>query len=117
MNIIDQIKKIPDGEPIPKPESEEIYTVKGVGRSRGEDALVYRIPGTSGSTKRVPFSAFIWAEEQLACTGKLLHTEFSREYPKSDNDGDCNFTTLGGVFVLFDKAEYESRGVYCKKGN
>jgi len=117
VNIIDRVKNVPKGTPIPKPESEEIYTVKGIGQSRGEGALVYRIPGTSDSTKRVPLSAFVWAEEQLTDTGKLLHTEFSRAYPEWDNDGCCNFTTLGGVFVFFGEAEYESRGVYCKKGN
>lgn len=117
MNIIDRIKNICSGTRIPKPESEDAYTVKGIGRSRGEDALVYFIPGTSGSTKRVPLSAFVWAEEQLSSTGKLLRTEFSHAYPEWDSDGSCNFTTLGGVFVFFGEAEYESRGVYSKKGS
>ena len=115
MSIIEYVKAIPKGTQIPKPESDEIYTVVGLGKSRGEPALVYQIPGKSKSTKRVPLSAFKWADEQLVTTGKLVHSDFTDAFPKVDNDGGCNFTTLGGVFVLMGDAFYETRSVYRRK--
>lgn len=92
--------------------------VVGWGRSRGEDALVYRLPPKpntkKASTKRIPSSVFDAAEKEFQRTGQITRPWFQKNFPAVDADGDCNFTTLGGVFELLGQAVYASPGVYKK---
>ena len=50
--IIDRIRtNIKPGTVIPKPEATADFTVKGWGRRRSKDALIYRIPNHSNPSK------------------------------------------------------------------
>lgn len=117
--ILNRIKKATKpGTQIPKPRSTEIYTVVRWGKSRGEEALVYQIPAKHGtikpSEKRVTVSAFRKAFDILQKSGKITRSWFAQEFPKLESDGSCNFTTLGGVFVLIGEAWYARPGEYEK---
>jgi len=103
---------------IPKPQSTDIYTVVGWGQSRGEKALVYRLPTKSGtkkaSEKRITESAFVAGFEVLQKSGELTREWFKRNFPALERDGGCNFTTLGGILELIGEAQYAGPGVYKK---
>jgi hypothetical protein len=115
--IIPRIKRvIRPGTKIPKPQTRRAYVVIGWGMSRGEEALVYELPTRPGtkrsSRKRIPSSAFEETYRILVDTGEITRDWFVSHYPKLDADGSCNFTTLGGIFVLLEEAVYERPGVY-----
>jgi hypothetical protein len=80
--------------------------------------LVYHIPPKAGTTraseKRLTTSAFRAAFEVLTQSGSITRRWFAAAFPELDADGGCNFTTLGGVFVLIGEAHYGGRGVYRK---
>ena len=42
--LIEKVKSFPPGTIIPKPQSENEFTIKGLGRRRNEEALIYKIP-------------------------------------------------------------------------
>ena len=117
MTTLDRIKKVAvAGRTIPKPTSSHGYAVIEWGISRGEEALVYRIP-TKGntvraSTKRVPSSVFEAADGVLAATGEITRAWFAKTFPKVWADGACNFTTLVGVFELLGDVTYAEPGKY-----
>lgn len=118
--IIKRIKRIArPGTKIPKPKSTEEYIIVRWGKSRGEEALVYQLPmkptSKKPSEKRVTISAFKKAYEVLINEGEIRHSWFSKEFPNLKKDGSCNFTTLGGIFVLLGEATYEQRGIYKRK--
>ena len=106
------------GVAIPKPVSKEVYLVVGWGRSRGEEALVYELPPKpntkKASRKRLPASVFDAADKEFQQNGQITRTWFQTNFPAVDADGDCNFTTLGGVFELLGRAVYAVPGIYKK---
>lgn len=117
--ILQRIKAVAKpGTRIPKPRSTEIYTVVGWGQSRGEEALVYRLPTKAGtkksSRKRITASAFVAGFEVLRKSGELTREWFARNFPTLEGDGSCNFTTLGGILELLGEAQYAGPGVYKK---
>jgi hypothetical protein len=89
------------------------YVVKGFGKRRGEDALVYTIPNTRNprarSEKGVAQSEWRRAQRQLMDTGELSRAWFS-ETMRSATAEPCNFTVIGKVFVLLGLADYKERG-------
>jgi len=116
---LSQIKQaVLPGMTIPKPLSKEVYLVVGWGWSRGEEALVYRLPAKrttkKASTKRIPGSVFEEADKELQRTGQITRAWFQKSFPAVDADGDCNCTTLGGVFELIGRAVHADPGVYKK---
>lgn len=115
--ILERIKSdVRPGTVIPKPQSALEYRVVGWGQSRGEDALVYSIPtrssGGKPSTKRIKISDFQAAYDVLVKTGKFTHNWFEENLPDCAKDGNCNFTTIGGIFELLGEAQYGHRGAY-----
>ncbi len=51
MDIVVEIKKrVSNDMVIPKPAAQADFTVKGWGKRRGEDALIYRIPNHTDPT-------------------------------------------------------------------
>jgi hypothetical protein len=117
--LISRIKAVATpGTRIPKPESDQIYEVRGWTTSRGEEALVYQIPKKPGtkraSQKRIPVSAFQKSFVVLTESGTLTRRWFQTVFPVLDDDGTCNFTTIGGIFELLGEARYLERGVYAK---
>jgi len=117
--IIERLKaEIPPGTRIPKPETDNPYRVKGWGRRRGEPALIYFIPNGNNPSKPyekgVTLSEWKLACERLETTGELCSSWFTSELPGCSGEGSCNFTTIGGVFVLLGLAARAERGLYLR---
>ena len=119
--LTQKIKSLPAGTVIPKPESKKAYTIKGLGESRGEDALVYKIPKndpekhSKESEKRITFTAFYKAYMVLQETSQFTREWFNESLPDFAKDGGCNFTTIGGIFKLLGIAAYSKSGTYTRK--
>ncbi|HHF3171029.1 TPA: hypothetical protein ACPJ1O_004410 [Vibrio diabolicus] len=93
------------GRVIPKPEAKADFVIKGIGRRRGEEALIYRIPSHSEKApfyeKGVTLSEFQLAYSHLRESGYLTRTWFNKNLSACAKEGACNFTTIGGVFLHF----------------
>jgi hypothetical protein len=107
------------GTVIPKPQAQAPFRVKGDGIRRGRRALVYTIPNHGNPAKpHEKGVTYVELEEDLrtATTGRnvdqrLASTASSWLYA----EGSCDFTTVGGLFVLLGKAEYAGPGSYIKR--
>ena len=115
--IIDRLgAEIAPGTPIPKPETDETYRVKGWGVRRGERALIYLVPNRNDASKPYPKGVTVpeWelACERLATTGELRSSWFTSTFPEASRRSPCNFTTIGGVFELLGLAVRDGRGAY-----
>ena len=79
------------------------YTVKQLGKRRGERALIYRIPNNTGSgthyEKGVTESEFETAYGQLVGTGEFSRRWFNANLRACAKD-PCNFIAIGAVFTL-----------------
>ena len=118
-SIVSRIRaEIPDGACIPKPKAEP-YKIKGWARRRNEPALVYFIPNLSNPAypreKGITETEFEKAYNQLCETGEFTRQWFQRSLAKCAADEPCNFTTIGGIFVLLDEAFRSEPGVYRRK--
>jgi hypothetical protein len=106
--IFDRIRTIPIGTKI-RPD----YTVKGLGKSRGEEALVYLVPNRSGgkpSEKRVRSSEWETAYQHLLSGNQMTRNWFEENMPDAAKDGTCGFRVTGEVFVLLGLAREASDG-------
>lgn len=116
-----KIESLPAGTVIPKPESENDFTIKGVGMRRGEEALVYRIPTNNpikyprGHEKGVTFTEFYEAYSVLQETSSFTREWFDENLPECAKEGGCNFTTIGGIFQLLGIASYSEPATYIRK--
>lgn len=105
------------GAVIPQPEATGDFLVKGWGKRRGDPALVHTIPNHSDPAK--PYqkgtTASEWrrAFDQLAGTGVFSRAWFNETMPACAKEGDCNFTTIGGIFQLLGETRYQG-GTYRK---
>lgn len=115
-SFISHLRALPVGTIIPKPAAKGDFRVKGWGKRRGEAALIYLIPNhrdpTTPHQKGVTVSELQRARKQLERTGEFTRLWFKENLPDCSKEGDCNFTTIGGLFCLLGLASYESRGVY-----
>lgn len=104
------------GMEIPKPLPKGQFLVKGWGRRRGEDALIYTIPNHKNPAK--PYSKGITASEfesayqQLHASGELTRQWFDDHISACAKEGPCNFTTVGGIFEILGIAKYIGSGIY-----
>ena len=118
--LTQKIESLPAGTVIPKPESENDFTVKGVGMRRGKAALVYRIPTNNlekyphGHEKGVTFEEFHKAYTVLQKTSSFTREWFDKNLPECAKEGGCNFTTIGGIFELLGIASYSAPGTYTR---
>jgi hypothetical protein len=107
------------GLPIPKPEAKADFTIKCIGRRRCEEALIYRIPShtekSSFYEKGVTLKESEQAFKQLSTTGYFTRSWFNKDMSNCAKEGGCNFTTIGGVFILLGHAQYSERGIYQYK--
>lgn len=115
--IVEIIKKeISPGVEIPKPNPNGRFLVKGWGRRREEDALVYTIPNHKNPTKPyekgITASEFETAYKQLRASGELTRHWFDVHLPSCAKEGSCNFTTVGGIFDVLGEAKYVGNGLY-----
>lgn len=103
------------GQEIPKPEAKEPFVVKGMGRRRGEEALIYQIPSHTGRRpyeKGITLSEFSSAWSEINKSGELTTAWFKRNLPSCAKEGSCNFTSIGGVFEMLGLVKYSQRGRY-----
>jgi hypothetical protein len=115
--VLDEILRVTTkGTIIPKPRPRGEYVIKGLGKRRGEKALIYTIPNHKNPHK--PYEKGVTASEleqsyaQLVASGTFTRQWFVKTLPESNAEGPCNFTTIGGLFVLLGKAAYEGAGAY-----
>ena len=79
------------------------YTVKGLGKRQGEDAIVYLVPNREDPTK--PFQKGVSASELRSSYDRLLSSgEFTRRWFSSAMSqcakcAPCNFLVMGAIFV------------------
>lgn len=103
------------GVVIPKPEAKEDFIVKGWGKRRGEEALIYYIPNHENrdrpNQKGVNISEWEKAYSRVMSGEDFSRQRFEKNMTACFDEGDCNFTTIGGIFQLLDLVDYE-RGVY-----
>lgn len=117
--LLERILKVaPPGTVIPKPEAKGNFVVKGKGIRRGKSAIIYTVPNRKRpdkpGEKGINVAELEAAHNKLVLSGSLTRQWFKKELPKCDAEGDCNFTTVGGLFVLLGEAVYDSRGTYQK---
>ncbi|MDF2372516.1 MAG: hypothetical protein P1V21_17160 [Rhizobiaceae bacterium] len=117
--VMDVIARLPNGTSIPKPQSNESSKIFGWGRRRGEKALVYAMPNhktpEKPHKKGITITEFKLAYDVLLSTGKFTRAWFEIHMPECNNEGGCNFTSIGGVFELVGVAEYVARGGYQRR--
>jgi hypothetical protein len=96
------------------------YVVKGLGKRRGQDALVYQIRNSHKPTK--PSEKGVNESEWQKAYDRLMQNgDFSRKWfetgMKDCADGQpCNFAAIGKTFVSLGLAEYEDgSGTYTRR--
>lgn len=114
--VFDEILRLtPRGTVIPKPRARG-QCIKGLGERRGERALIYTIPNRTypqkPHEKGVTVSELEQSYARLIASGTLTRQWFVKTLPECNAEGGCNFTTIGGLFVLLGKAAYEGAGTY-----
>ena len=95
--IFPQVQAIPAGTKL-APD----YTVKGLGKSRGEAALVYLVPNKQGGEpwkKRIRQSEWETAYQHLTNGGHITRAWFKQNIPDAYKDGPCTFRVMGEVLV------------------
>jgi hypothetical protein len=93
--------------------------VKGDGIRRDQRALIYTIPNRNNPTKHyekgITYVELEEAYAQLRRAGRLTNPWFRHHLSACYTEGSCNFTTVGGLFVLLGEAEYDGPGLYIKR--
>lgn len=117
MDIISKIEtEFTPGAKIPKPFSEFDYYIKGWGIRRGERALIYKIPNHKNPMKPhekgITVSEFLMAYERITNGEDISRKWFEKTLYRCNNEGTCNFTTLGGIFQELGLVKYYQEGVY-----
>ena len=114
------LKMAPSGTVIPKPAAKQPFKVKGVGTRRGEPALIYYVPNHKNpkkpNQKGINISEIETAYKQLVSNGTFTREWFRNNMPACNAEGGCNFTTIGGFFILLGEAEYIGNGEYRRLG-
>lgn len=114
------MESIKPGTTIPKPAAKSDFVIKGIGKRRGEQALIYYIPnsktGLPTYEKGITISEFESAYLQLNKNGMITRTWFNTSLSACSAEGGCNFTTIGGIFELLGIANYDKTiSGYSKK--
>lgn len=118
MNIADEIRKFGTqfvGVEIPKPKAKKPFVIKGLGKRRNAEALIYLIPSHTDNSpyqKGVTIDEFSQAYSELNQSGEISRQWFNNHLIGCAKEGSCNFTTIGGIFTLLKIAEYSKRGCY-----
>jgi hypothetical protein len=102
MTIFQQVLAIPKGTKI-----EPNYTIKGLGQSRGERALVYFVPSKTGardSQKRVRESEWELSYQALSKGSHFTRQWFDTNLRDAAKDGTCSFRFIGETLVLLGLA-------------
>jgi hypothetical protein len=106
-----QLKQLPIGTVIPKAESEKEYRITRWFYQDGQEWFSYSI-----ANKSIPISWVRGCFDQIQTTGELRTAWFRNTFYSGKDLGSCNFTTIGGLFVLLGAAERVREGVYSSVG-
>ncbi|WP_251862256.1 hypothetical protein [Clostridium sp. Marseille-Q2269] len=79
-----------------------------------EDGFYYRIG--KANQKKVTYEEIEEAIKEINKNGVLTRKWYKQRFPKISKDNPCNFTTIGGLLVKIQLAEYEM-GKYLYKNN
>jgi len=101
------LKRLPIGTPIPKVDSTREYKIKQWSYRDGEERLSYTV-----ANKSIPVFWIRGCFEELRSTGELRTAWFRERFYHGKDLGGCNFTTIGGLFVLIGIAERAGAGFY-----
>ena len=96
----------PVGTIIPRPKKNTI--VISYGFSGNFEYLCYRIG--SDNKGEITEMDFDEASFELIKSGKLTRSWFV----STGNPKPCDYTTLGGIFILLSMATYKGKGIYLK---
>lgn len=114
--LIKRIQALPQDTIIPKPKAVANFKIKGWGVRRGEPSMIYWIPNhkdlSNPSEKGITISEFERAYIEIMTSRKFTRAWFNANLIACAKEGSCNFTTIGGVFVLLGFMRYASRGIY-----
>lgn len=103
---------------IPKPKTESQF-IKGLGNRRKEQAIIYKIPNNKKpgkfNEKGITKSEINFAFKIIYTKGIFRKVDFNRYLPECAKEGDCNFTTIGGLLQMLDIAYYEEGTYYFNK--
>ena len=100
---------------IPKPHTNTRILKIAVTNINGEDKDGFSYSVGISEEKAVPFDTLYAAYQRLIGTGILLRAWYNETFPKEAANRPCNFTTIGGVFVVLGFAEHMGNGVYRRK--
>src|ERR1035441_5896610 len=89
------LKRLPIGTPIPKVDSTREYKIKQWSYRDGEERLSYTV-----ANKSIPVSWIRGCFEELRSKGELRTAWFRERFYQDRDLGGCNFTTIGGLFVV-----------------
>ncbi len=114
--ILEKLQGLPEGTWIPKPQSAESSKFERWGLRRGERALIYSMPNHTSAGKRyekgVNISEIRQAFDQLVDSGEFSRSWFQKHMPDCNQEGSCNYTTIGGLFELLEIAKHSGPGLY-----
>src|ERR1017187_2252716 len=101
------LKRLPIGTSIPKVESTKNYQIKAWYYKDGEEQFSYTV-----ANKAFPVSWICGCFEELRKTGELRTAWFRESFYDGEDLGGCNFTTIGGLFILIGIAKRARKGLY-----
>ncbi len=111
--------KIKPGTVIQKPRSQVVVAEVWGTRRNGQPALIYTMPNKDPTKphhrKGVTKSEWVQAAEHLSVAGDFTRAWFGQHMAVCNQDGPCNFTLIGGVFVRLGYAVYAGRDGYRKR--
>jgi hypothetical protein len=102
------LKCLPIGTAIPKVESSRKYRIKRWSYRNGEEWLSYTV-----ANKSIRVSWIRECFDELGRTGELRTQWFRDSFYDGKDLGGCNFTTIGGLFVLIGIAQRAGTGLYA----
>ena len=115
MNVFsDAVTTFPAGSKLPGTN----YTVKGLGKRHGEQAVVYFIQNNQSPQKKQDEKGFSKSELECAYDRLSSHKEFTRAWFNSamsecSKGAPCNFLAIGAVFCGLRLAVKKRLGVYA----
>lgn len=101
---------------IPKPVSDNPFTIKGTGKRRGELAVIYYIPNHDNPNKPhqkgITVSEFLALLNEAQMKGEVTREWFNNNLPACAKEGGCNFTSACGILELLGYLKYVGDGLY-----
>lgn len=78
-----------------------------------DDGFYYRI-GEHNNKKKVKYQEVQAAINELKKSRMINNKWYKKEFPTTQKSNPCNFTTIGGLLVEFQLAEYKERKYVLK---